>query len=156
DPGAAFTAVIQLGTTAAVVLFFAKDFARIIAAWFRGLRDAEVRRSLDSRMGWYIGLGTIPIAVLGLVFSNSIETSARNLWLIASALIVFGLVLEGADRVARRSNRRNIDQVTLKDGLGVGFAQALALIPGVSRSGATITAGLLLGLSRESAARFSF
>jgi undecaprenyl-diphosphatase len=156
DPGAAFTAVIQLGTTVAVILFFAKDLWRIASAWVRSLFRPELRGTLDARLGWYIGLGTIPIAVLGLAFKDQVETGARNLWLIAVALIVAGFVLEVADRFGARPDRRHLDQVKLRDGLLVGIAQALALIPGVSRSGATITMGLFLGMSRETAARFSF
>jgi len=156
DPGAAFTAVIQLGTTAAVVLYFARDLARIAVAWVRSLTRPELRGTLDARLGWYIGLGTIPIAVLGLLFKDQVETGARNLWIVATALIFAGLILEVADRIAGHTNRRQLDQLTLRDGLLVGTAQALALIPGVSRSGATITAGLFLGLTRQTAARFSF
>jgi undecaprenyl-diphosphatase len=156
DPGTAFTAVVQVGTTLAVILYFAKDLWRILATWARSLVNPELRGSLDARMGWYIGLGTIPICVFGLLFADQIETGARNLWIVATMLIVLGLVLEGADRLATRRNRRTIDQVTLKDGLLVGAAQALALIPGVSRSGSTITAGLFLGFDRQTAARFSF
>lgn len=156
DPGAAFTAVIQLGTTFAVVLFFAKDLGRIVVAWARSLTNPAYRGTLDARLGWYIGLGTIPIAVFGLLFKDQIETGARNLWLIATMLIVLGIVLEVADRLAARKDRRTLEQLSLRDGLLVGAAQALALIPGVSRSGSTITAGLFLGLNRQTAARFSF
>ncbi len=154
DPGAAFTAVIQLGTAAAVVVHFAPDLARIVRAWFTGLRDPVVRRTLDARLGWYIGLGTIPISVAGLVFQKPIETSARNRALIAVALIVGGGVLWLAERRGRRS--RSLDSVQATDGLLVGLAQAAALVPGVSRSGATISAGLFLGLDRVAAARYSF
>jgi undecaprenyl-diphosphatase len=154
DPGAAFTAVTQLGTMAAVLAYFWRDLGRIASAWLRGLRDPAVRRTLDARMGWYIGLGTVPIVVFGFAFQHQIETSARSLVLIASALIVFGVVLLAADLTG--SKRRGIDSLTGRDGAVIGFAQALALIPGVSRSGATITAGLLLGLDRAAAARYSF
>ncbi len=154
DPGAAFTAVIQLGTAAAVVVHFGPDLARIVRAWFTGLRDPVARRTLEARMGWYIGLGTIPISVAGLVFQEPIETGARNRALIAVALIVGGGVLWLAERRGRRC--RSLDSLQVGDGLLVGLAQAAALVPGVSRSGATIAAGLFLGLDRVAAARYSF
>jgi undecaprenyl-diphosphatase len=154
DPGAAFTAVTQLGTTAAVLLYFREDLIRIALAWLRSLRDRSARRELDARIGWYIVLGTIPIGIFGVLFKDQIENGARDLYLIGSALIVLGLVLLAAERVGTKE--RSIEQIDARDGLGVGFAQALALVPGVSRSGATISAGLFLGLDRPSAARFSF
>jgi undecaprenyl-diphosphatase len=154
DPGAAFTAVTQLGTMAAVLLYFRHDLIRIALAWLRSLRDREARRELDARIGWYIVLGTIPIGIFGLLFKDQIETGARDLYLIGIALIVLGLVLLAAEEVGSKS--RTIEQIDARDGIAVGFAQALALIPGVSRSGATITAGLFLGLDRPTAARFSF
>jgi len=154
DPGSAFTAVCQLGTMAAVLLYFRQDLWNIALAWLRSLRDPSVRGTLDARMGWFIILGTIPIAVFGLIFSNQIEDGGRNLYLIGSALIVLGLVLLGAEAVAKRE--REVKDLTRKDAAIIGFAQALALIPGVSRSGATITAGLFLGFDRAAAARYSF
>ena len=154
DPGAAFTAVTQLGTMLAVLLFFRADILRILTAWFRGLRDREVRGTLDSRIGWYIVLGTIPIGIFGLLFKNRIETGARNLTLIGCTLVVLGLVLLLAERVGTRE--RGLETLSRRDGIVIGLAQACALIPGVSRSGATITAGLFLGLEREAAARYSF
>jgi undecaprenyl-diphosphatase len=154
DPGAAFTAVTQLGTMAAVLLYFRNDLIRIALAWMRSLRDPSLRRELDARLGWYIVLGTIPIGIFGVLFKDQIENGARDLYLIGSALILLGLVLLAAERVGTRE--RSIEQIEARDGLAVGFAQALALVPGVSRSGATITAGLFLGLDRQSAARFSF
>jgi undecaprenyl-diphosphatase len=154
DPGAAFTAVTQLGTMAAVLLYFRADLWRIARAWARSLRDRSARLELDARLGWYILLGTIPIGVFGLAFKDQIETGARDLYLIGVALIVLGLVLLVAEKVGTRE--RSIEQLTTRDGVALGFAQALALVPGVSRSGATITAGLFLGLDRPSAARFSF
>jgi undecaprenyl-diphosphatase len=154
DPGAAFTAVIQLGTMAAVLLYFRADLWRIGRAWLRGLRDPEERRSLDSRMGWYLIAATVPISVLGLIFSDQIETTARDLRLIGSMLIVMGLVLLLAEKVGTRE--KTVDDLDARDGVAIGGAQALALVPGVSRSGATITAGLFLGYTREAAARFSF
>ena len=154
DPGAAFTAVVQLGTMAAVLIYFREDLWRIARAWLRGLRDPSVRHELDARMGWYILIGTIPIGIFGLAFSHQIETGARSLTVIGITLIVFGLVLHWADRTA--TTDRDLSSITPRDGILIGFAQALALVPGVSRSGATISGGLLLGFDRESAARYSF
>jgi undecaprenyl-diphosphatase len=154
DPGAAFTAVTQLGTMAAVLLYFREDLKRIAIAWWRSVWDRRLRRELDARLGWYIVLGTIPIGIFGVLFKDQIETGARDLYLIGVALIVLGLVLLLAEKVGKRE--RSIEQIRTKDGFAIGFAQALALIPGVSRSGATITAGLFLGLDRTAAARFSF
>ncbi|MFL5820823.1 MAG: undecaprenyl-diphosphate phosphatase [Solirubrobacteraceae bacterium] len=154
DPGAAFTAVTQLGTMAAVLAYFRADLLRIARAWLAGLRDPQARRTLDSRLGWYIGLGTVPVAAAGFAFRHQIEHGARSLQLIAAALIVLGLVLAAADRLGR--HRRGIDDLNARDGAVIGMAQALALIPGVSRSGATISAGLFLGLDRAAAARYSF
>jgi undecaprenyl-diphosphatase len=154
DPGAAFTAVTQLGTMAAVLLYFREDLVRIARAWLQSLFDRPKRRELDARLGWYIVLGTIPIGIFGVLFKDQIETGARDLYLIGVALIVLGLVLLLAEKVGTRE--RSIEQIRTKDGFAIGFAQALALIPGVSRSGATITAGLFMGLDRPAAARFSF
>ncbi|MGH3327145.1 MAG: undecaprenyl-diphosphate phosphatase [Streptomycetales bacterium] len=154
DPGAAFTAVIQLGTMTAVLIYFRHDIVRIVGTWTRSLWRPELRGELDARLGWYIGLGTIPIGVFGIVFQHQIETVARDLRIIGATLIVLGLILLLADRTGRR--RRMLSNLSLRDGLLIGAAQALALIPGVSRSGSTITAGLLLGFTREAAARYSF
>jgi undecaprenyl-diphosphatase len=154
DPGAAFTAVIQLGTMAAVVLYFRHDLLRIARAWLASLRDPARRSELDARLGWYLILATIPISILGLAFKDQIENGARDLYIIGTTLIVLGLVLLVAERVASRA--REIETITRRDAIVIGCAQALALIPGVSRSGATITAGLFLGFDRVAAARFSF
>ena len=154
DPGAAFTAVIQLGTMAAVVLYFYGDLVRIARAWLASLRDRSRRGEFDARLGWYLIIGTVPIVVFGFAFSHQIETGARDLYLIATALIVLGLLLLTAEKVSRRE--RDLPSITRRDAIVIGFAQALALIPGVSRSGATITAGLFLGMDRVAAARFSF
>ncbi len=154
DPGAAFTAVTQIGTEMAVVIYFRHEIARIVMATLRSVRNAEVRQTPDARMGFLIIIGTIPIAILGFAFKDQIETGARNLHLIGTTLIVLGLVLLAAEKVGKRE--RGIETVDRTDGIAIGFAQALALIPGVSRSGATITAGLLRGLTREAAARYSF
>jgi undecaprenyl-diphosphatase len=154
DPGAAFTAVTQLGTMAAVLLYFRDDLWRIATTWLRSLRDAELRGTLDARMGWYILLGTIPIGLAGLIFSDQIEEGARKLYLIGTTLIVLGLLLLVAERVARHD--RPLEKITRRDAIVIGIAQACALVPGVSRSGATLTAGLFLGFDRTSAARYSF
>src|SRR4051794_24161370 len=154
DPGSAFTAVIQMGTTIAVIIYFRRDLWRIALAWADSVRQRGARRDLDARLGWYIVLGTIPIAVVGLALHNQIETGGRNLYLIGSALIVFGLVMLLGERFA--TQERGIDGLNARDGAVIGGAQALALVPGVSRSGATITAGLFRGLQREAAARYSF
>ena len=153
DAGASFTAVTQLGTELAVLLYFARDIGRILKAWFNGLFVAA-HRSLDYWMGWYVIIGTIPIGVFGLLFKDEIRTGARNLWLIASALIVFSAVIAAAEYYGKQT--RHVEQLTWKDSIIVGLAQCLALVPGVSRSGATISAGLFLGLDRELAARFGF
>jgi undecaprenyl-diphosphatase len=154
DPGSAFTAVVQLGTMAAVLIYFREDLWRILTTWARSLRRPELRSELDARMGWYIGLGTIPIAVFGLIFSDQIESGGRDLYLIGCALIVMGLVLLYAEHVGKRN--RDLREINRADATLMGLFQALALVPGVSRSGATITAGLFAGFDRESAARYSF
>ncbi|MGO2140700.1 MAG: undecaprenyl-diphosphate phosphatase [Leucobacter sp.] len=155
DAGAAFTAITQIGTEAAVIVFFWRDIVRIIGKWFKSLPGKTVpRNDPDAKMGWWIILGTIPIVVLGLLFQDSIETTLRSLWFTAISLIVFGLLLGVADRVGQKV--RPIEKLTWKHGLIYGFAQAAALIPGVSRSGGTITAGLFMGYKREAAARYSF
>jgi len=154
DPGAAFTAVIQLGTEAAVLIYFRKDLWQIGTTWLASLRRPELRPDLNARMGWYLIAATIPIAILGFIFQDQIETAARNLWLVGSMLIVFGIVLGLADNVGSRS--RTVGDLSVRDGILIGLAQSLALIPGVSRSGSTISAGLFLGLQRADAARFSF
>ena len=154
DPGAAFTAVTQLGTLAAVLLYFRHDLWRIGRAWLHSLRRPELRSEPDARLGWYIVIGTIPISVFGFAFSDQIENGARDLYLIGSTLILLGLLLLVAEKVS--DHERAMEQLSWRDGIAIGFAQALALVPGVSRSGATLTAGLFLGLKREAAARFSF
>ena len=158
DPGAAFTAVIQLGTEAAVITYFAKDIGRIISHWFRSLPLAGRNRlpssDPDARMGWIVIFGTIPIGVLGLLFQDAIETKLRNLYIVAAVLALFAVILGWADR--KSAHTKQLDEMTLGDGVLVGFGQAMALIPGVSRSGGTITVGLLLGYTREAAARVSF
>ena len=154
DPGAAFTAVVQLGTMAAVLIYFRADLWRIASAWLRSLRDPVLRSTADARIGWYIILGTIPIAVLGLIFKDPIEHGFRTLELIGAAMVLFSFVMLRAE--ARSTRERPIEDLTRRDGWIIGFAQALALVPGVSRSGATISAGLFLNFNREAAARYSF
>jgi undecaprenyl-diphosphatase len=154
DPGAAFTAVIQLGTMAAVLIYFWRDIARVTWTWLRSLGDKGLRADLDARMGWYIIWGTAPVSVFGLAFNNQIEGPARNLWINATMLIVMGLVLMVAEWYGRQ--RREVVDLNLRDGLIIGGFQALSLIPGSSRSGSTITGGLFLGYTREAAARYSF
>ena len=154
DPGAAFTAITQIGTEAAVVVFFWRDIVRIVSRWSLALVGKAPRNDPDARMGWLIIIGSVPIVVLGLLFQDQIETTLRSLWLVAGMLIFFGVLLGIADLVGAK--RRKLDQLTLGHGIIFGFAQALALIPGVSRSGGTITAGLFLGYERAAAARYAF
>ncbi|HZA59623.1 MAG TPA: undecaprenyl-diphosphate phosphatase [Solirubrobacterales bacterium] len=154
DPGAGFTAVIQLGTMAAVLLYFRRDLLEIATAWIRELRVPFRERSHQANLGWFILLGTIPISIFGFVFRDQIESGARDLYLIGSALILFSFVMLLAERVG--SQDRDISELGARDGVAIGFAQALALVPGVSRSGATISAGLLMGFDRAAAARYSF
>jgi undecaprenyl-diphosphatase len=154
DPGTAFTAVVQLGTVAAVLIYFRQDLWNIARAWLRSLRDPAQRGTLEARLGWYLIIGTIPVGILGLLFKDKIETDARQLVLIGIALIVLGIVLEIAERVGRKE--REIESLTYRDATLIGIAQAAALVPGVSRSGSTISAGLFLGLERGAAARYSF
>jgi undecaprenyl-diphosphatase len=154
DPGAAFTAVIQLGTMAAVLVYFRADLWRIATAWVRELRVPFARRSTDANLGWFIVLGTIPIAIFGFLFRNQIESGARSLYLIGTMLIAFSFVMLAAERFGSR--KRELTSMDGRDGVFIGVAQALALIPGVSRSGATISAGLFRNFDREAAARYSF
>ncbi len=154
DPGAAFTAITQLGTETAVLLFFWRDIVRIIGKWFGSLTGKVDKKDPDARMGWFIIIGSLPIGILGLLLENYIDTTFRSLWIVATMLIVFAIFLGIADRIGKE--QRELKDLNVKHGLIFGFAQALALIPGVSRSGGTITAGLLMGYTREAAARYSF
>lgn len=159
DPGAAFTAITQIGTETAVVLVFWKDIVRILSQWFRALpvraRESRVpQNDPDVRMGWMIIVGSLPIAVLGLFLEDWIDTTFRNLWITVGTLAVFALLLWAADHLAPRD--KTLEQLSWRDAVLYGFAQALALVPGVSRSGGTITAGRALGYTREAAARYSF
>jgi len=156
DPGATFTAITQIGTELAVLIYFRKDISRIIQGFFASLlrknANDEVRR--DGKLGWLIIIGSLPILILGFIGQDSIRTTFRSLWLIATMLILFGLILGFLDW--RRPSKRNLADLTLVHGLLYGFAQALALVPGVSRSGATVAMGRLLGYDRVSALRYSF
>ncbi|MGC5616992.1 undecaprenyl-diphosphate phosphatase [Georgenia sp. Z1491] len=159
DPGAAFTAISQLGTEAAVVVYFRRDIARIVSHWFRALPVGPWKRQLpasdpDARMGWFVIVGSIPIGVLGLLLESWIDTTFRHLFITAAMLALFGLLLLVADRTAKQT--KGLDHLSWWDAILLGLAQSLALVPGVSRSGATITMGLFLGLTREAAARMSF
>lgn len=154
DPGAAFTAVIQIGTEVAVLMFFRKDIWRIGRAWLLSLYKPEYRGHLDARMGWFIIVGSVPIVVLGIALKDVIEEDFRSLWLIGTTLIVLGLVLGIADRLG--GTDKTMRQLSLRDAILMGLAQALALIPGVSRSGATLSMGRLLGYDREAATRYAF
>lgn len=162
DPGATFTAITQLGTELAVVIFFRREIGRIISKWFRSLgRGGGGRRSSgiqkgdpDVRMGWLIIVGTIPIVVVGFLLQDTIRSTFRSLWIVAIVLIVFGILLGLADRLGRKAKAQ--DDITFRDGILIGLAQMLALVPGVSRSGASTSAGLALGYERPAAAQFSF
>ncbi|MSZ63885.1 MAG: undecaprenyl-diphosphate phosphatase [Actinobacteria bacterium] len=157
DPGARFTAITQIGTELAVLIFFRGDIKRIIAAWFRQtlLRTTlPADEKLQARMGWLIIVGSLPIIVLGYLGQDIIANDLRSLWLIATVMIVFGIILGLADHFGKKE--RDLKQLNTTHGIYYGLAQSLALMPGVSRSGATIAMGRLLGYSREAALRYSF
>jgi undecaprenyl-diphosphatase len=154
DPGAAYSAVIQLGTVAAVLIYFRKDIVSLTAAFFRGLARREPFGTLESRLAWFVLVGTLPIGVCGLAFKKLIENEFRSLYVISGSLIVLALILFVVERAA--SHKRTLADMTWRDGILIGLFQALALIPGSSRSGTTMTGGLALGLRREDAARYSF
>lgn len=153
DAGASFTAVVQLGTELAVLVFFAKDIWRILKAWFRGLFNKEYR-DFDYKMGWMVIVGTLPIAIIGVLAKDIIRDQLRNLWITATVLVLFSFVFILAEKMGRR--QRSFEELGMKDAIIMGLAQCLALIPGVSRSGGTVSAGLFLNLDREVATRFSF
>ena len=155
DPGAAFTAVTQLGTETAVLVYFRKDIARILTQWFGSLRGTVEHTDPDARMGWLVIIGSIPIVVLGLLFQDAIDTTLRNLWITVAMLAGVAIVLAIADRYGER-NTKELKQLTWRDGILFGLFQSAALIPGVSRSGATISGGLFLGYDRSAATRYSF
>jgi len=158
DPGAAFTAITQIGTELAVLIYFRHDITRIALAWINSVVRRQPTSTTDAaadvRLGWLVILGSLPIATLGLLFQDAIETYLRNLYITAIMLMLFGLILGIADRYGPQ--QKVLSQMTWRDGILFGFAQAMALIPGVSRSGGTITAGLIMGYTREAAARYSF
>ncbi|KAB1644149.1 undecaprenyl-diphosphate phosphatase [Gulosibacter chungangensis] len=154
DPGATFTAIIQIGTELAVLVFFWQDIVRVIRHWWGSLRGKVPKNDPDARMGWLIIIGSIPIVLLGVLLQDFIRSQFRSLWIVATTLIVFGIILGIADVLGKRE--KQLDKLDVKDGIIYGFAQALSLIPGVSRSGGTITAGRLMGYDRPSAARYSF
>jgi undecaprenyl-diphosphatase len=149
-----FTAVIQMGAIAAVILYFARDIWAIARTWVRGLVQPEWRGHRDFRLGWYVIVGTIPVGIVGLALKDVITNDLRSLWVVAIALIAWSAVMWAAERVARQD--RGEKQLNLTDSVVVGLMQCFALIPGVSRSGATISAGLFRGLDRVTATRFSF
>jgi undecaprenyl-diphosphatase len=150
----AFTAVIQVGAIAAVILFFRRDIVTIVSAWFRGLFRPEVRGTFEHRMGWYVILGSIPVVIAGLLGKNLVTGAFRNLWWVAAGLIGWSIVMTAAERWGRQD--RGESDVTARDALVIGVVQCISLIPGVSRSGATISAGLLSGLDRVAATRMAF
>jgi undecaprenyl-diphosphatase len=156
DPGATFTAITQIGTELAVLIYFRRDIVRIISAWFSQIsrRELQASEKSDARLGWLIILGTLPIVALGYFGQEIIRNNFRSLWLIATTLIVFGIILGIADKYGK--TERQLHQLTPIHGVLYGFAQSLALIPGVSRSGATIAMGRFMGYSREAALRYSF
>jgi undecaprenyl-diphosphatase len=161
DPGAAFTAVIQIGTLVAVLTYFWRDVVRIIAAMLADLRRGKLATTHDAQLGWMIVVGTLPIIVCGVLFKSAIKTTLRSLWVMSAALAFVAVLLAIAEWFVRRRQAagiegRGVEQVTWRDAIVVGLAQACALVPGTSRSGATILGGLSCGLSREAAARFSF
>ncbi len=161
DPGAAYTAVIQIGTLAAVLTYFWRDVLRILGAMFADLRRGKLATTHDAQLGWMIAVGTLPIIVCGVLFKTAIKSTLRSLYVIVAALAVVAVLLAIAELFVRRRRAagiegRTVDQVTWRDAIVVGCAQACALVPGTSRSGATILGGLCCGLSREAAARFSF
>jgi undecaprenyl-diphosphatase len=150
----AFIATIQLGTEIAVVAYFAKDIRRIARAWFGWAAEPKSTMTADAKLGWLIIIGTLPVVLLGIAFRDFIENDVRSLWVIAFTLIGFGVLLGIADLVGKK--RKTIANLGYKHGILLGLGQALALVPGVSRSGGTITVGLLLGYTRQAAARYSF
>lgn len=154
DSVTAFTAVIQMGAIAAVILYFWRDIWRIVSAWIRGLFKPEMRGTFDHRMGWYVIVGTIPVGIVGVLAQNLVTGPLRSLWWVAGALIVWSAVMVAAEAVA--TQRRHERDITLRDAIVVGLFQCVSLVPGVSRSGATISAGLFAGLDRVAATRLSF
>ena len=154
DPGAAFDAIIQLGTVAAVLVYFRHDIVQLLRAWVEGIRRRDLLGTTESRLAWFVLIGTLPVVVLGFLFKHAIETSLRSLYVVAGSMIVLALLLAAAELTARHARR--LEDMNWKDGWIIGLWQAVALIPGSSRSGTTLTGGLWRGLRREDAARYSF
>lgn len=153
----AFTAIIQIGSIAAAVVYFWRDIVRVVNAWLAGIFDQQKRQNFDYKLGWYVIIGSIPVAVIGLLLKKDIETVFRSLWFVVAGLIIWSVVMWLADRAeARASKKRGEHDITWKDTLFIGFMQCFALIPGVSRSGSTISAGLFRGINRVEATRLSF
>ena len=152
DAGAAFTAVSQLGTELAVLIYYAKTIGPLVATWFKGIFNAEARRTEQYRIAWYVIIGSVPITLLGVAFQDQIKSSLRNLWITATVMIVFAVILAVSDEVGKQLRAK----ISLKDSIVMGLAQAMALIPGVSRSGGTLTAGMFLNLERKTATDYSF
>lgn len=161
DPGAAFTAVIQFGTLVAVFIYFRKDIISISGAVIKSIQTRNISYSRDAVLGWMIAFGTIPIVFFGLLFKKNIETNLRSLYVISASMIILAVVLMIAEAIVKKRavlniKQKSLDDISWKDAILIGFAQAVALIPGSSRSGTTITGGLFVGVNRETAARFSF
>ncbi|MFA4842037.1 MAG: undecaprenyl-diphosphate phosphatase [Agrococcus sp.] len=154
DPGATFTAITQIGTEIAVVVFFWRDISRIIGKWFGSLRGKVAKDDPDVKMGWLVIIGTIPIVLAGVLFQDLIRDQWRSLWITATVLIVFGIVLGLCDMLGNRV--KTLETTTYRDGLLIGLAQVLSLVPGVSRSGATTSMGRALGYERPAAAKYAF
>ena len=156
DTGATFSAIVQLGPIVGIIAYFRKDLARYVAGIGRSLKKGQLfpKGDTDARLGWYALLATIPLVIAGLALEKKVDGEYRNLYFIAGALIVLALILLAAEMVSKRT--RKLESLTFGEAMGIGLVQALALVPGTSRSGVTITAGLFLGLEREEAARFSF
>ena len=150
----AFIATIQLGTEAAVLIYFAKDITRLVTAWFKGLFNKAARATADYKMAWFVIIASIPVGIAGLLLKHFIEDTVRTLWVIALTMIVFGLVLLLADRLGTK--QKAIKELSFGSAIGFGIGQMLSVIPGVSRSGASISFGLFAGFNRAAAARFSF
>jgi undecaprenyl-diphosphatase len=150
----AFIATIQLGTEAAVLIYFAKDIARLVKAWFRGLFNSKLRGNADYRMAWLVIIASIPVGLAGYLLREFIQETVRTLWVVAFTMILFAAILYLADRFGRK--QKQVEDMTFNTAVGFGLGQALAVIPGVSRSGASISFGLFAGFNRAAAARFSF
>jgi len=156
DPGAAFSAVIQFGTWIAAVIYFARDIVRLVGGFFRGLAARKIFADTNSREAWLVIIGSIPIAVLGLIFKKHIESTLRSLWIVTAMVIIVAILLLVAEAWASKRQLRSFDELNINDALAVGFGQCLALIPGSSRSGSTIMAALFRSIDRPTAARYSF